>query len=283
MTGQRWAIVLVAAVVVISAGVAVHTARKQIRGLENQVASVNQTLAAKQEEIQRYGREVAALRGRAAAAAEQAMRAEERAERTAEARVRSEAETMQAQQAAEQARQQLLASRGELEALKQRRQQELDKMREALSRIAPTRRTASGMIVELSSDSFYFDFDKATLRPENREVLSRIAGVLLASNGYRLFVYGYTDDIGAREYNQDLSERRARAVSGYLQNAGVPAELIETKGFGKSDPRVKATTAAARQKNRRVEIGIVDTVVDYYGPVSGQSHRADRATAGREP
>jgi hypothetical integral membrane protein (TIGR02206 family) len=89
-------------------------------------------------------------------------------------------------------------------------------MHEALARIAATRRTSSGLVIDLTNDSFRFDFDKAALRPENREILSRIAGVLLASSGYRLFVHGHTDDVGSDEYNQQLSERRAASVASYL-------------------------------------------------------------------
>jgi outer membrane protein OmpA-like peptidoglycan-associated protein len=109
-------------------------------------------------------------------------------------------------------------------------------MQQALSKIAPTRRTASGMVIELANDSFYFDFDRATLRPENREVLSRIAGVLLASDGYRLFVDGHTDDTGPDEYNRQLSLRRANSVADYLRQAGLPDEVIKVQGFGKSSP-----------------------------------------------
>ena len=81
-------------------------------------------------------------------------------------------------------------------------------MHEALSQIAESQRTPMGMVVNLGQDSFLFDFDKAALRAENREILSRIAGVLLASHGYRLYVYGYTDDTGPESYNQQLSEKR---------------------------------------------------------------------------
>jgi outer membrane protein OmpA-like peptidoglycan-associated protein len=154
-------------------------------------------------------------------------------------------------------------ARAELAELRLRREQELNRMQQALSKIAPTRRTASGMVVELANDSFHFDFDKSTLRPENRELLSRIAGVLLASDGYRLFVYGHTDDIGPEEYNQQLSLRRANSVADYLKHAGVLDEVMNVQGFGKSSPRMNNDTAEARQKNRRVEIGIVDSIIEY--------------------
>ncbi|MBI4460982.1 MAG: OmpA family protein [Acidobacteria bacterium] len=138
-------------------------------------------------------------------------------------------------------------------------------MRSALSRIAETERTALGLVMSLGSDSVRFDFDKAVIRPENRELLSRIAGVLLASYGFRIHVYGHTDDIGTELYNQELSERRAQAVRDYLLHAGIGPDIISIRGYGKSSPRVSGTSPEARARNRRVEIGIVDTVIGYQG------------------
>jgi outer membrane protein OmpA-like peptidoglycan-associated protein len=156
----------------------------------------------------------------------------------------------------------------ELEEARRRREDELNRMQKALASIIETVRTPIGMVVNLGEDSFLFDFDKATLRPENREILSRIAGVLLASHGYRLQVYGHTDDVGAAGYNKQLSERRAQAVKQYLVNAGVPAALIEARGYGASSPALAKKSSAARQKNRRVEIGVIDTIINYSGQVA---------------
>lgn len=240
----------------------------------DRLSRVEQTLAGAEQRSQtvlrqmtEYSRELdmavqSARQANLRAAQSQAARteAESRATRTAEDAEKARGEAAQAQQQAQQAEQQVAE-------IRRRREEELQRMQEALSRIAPTRRTPLGMIVELADDSFKFDFDKATIRPENRELLSRIAGVLLASKGYRLLVYGHTDDIGTREYNQGLSERRAKAVAEYLVKSGVPPAIITTKGYGKSSPRVKGTTSEARQRNRRVEIGIVDTIIDY-----GEAH-----------
>lgn len=236
----------------------------------DRLSRVEQTLARAEQRSQtvlrqmtEYSRELdmavqSARQANLQAAQSQAARAdaESRATRTAEDAEKARSDAQQAQHQAQQAQQQIAE-------IRRRREEELQRMQEALSRIAPTRRTPLGMIVELADDSFKFDFDKATIRPENRELLSRIAGVLLASKGYRLFVYGHTDDIGTQEYNQGLSERRATAVAEYLIKSGVPSDIITTKGYGKSSPRVKGSTSEARQRNRRVEIGIVDTIIDY--------------------
>jgi outer membrane protein OmpA-like peptidoglycan-associated protein len=168
----------------------------------------------------------------------------------------------------ERAKQEAARLLAEAEQMRRQREEELDRMKEALGRIAETRRTPMGMVVNLGEDSFLFDFNEDVLRPENRELLSRIAGVLLASHGYRLQVYGHTDDQGPAVYNQELSERRARSVTNYLVEAGIPRELVDARGFGESSPRAKTANSQGRQKNRRVEIGVIDTIINYGGEVA---------------
>jgi outer membrane protein OmpA-like peptidoglycan-associated protein len=208
-------------------------------------------------EAERKARESDAARGQAETEAERMRR-------------QSEAATSMAQHALHE-KEQAVASRRqvteELEQVRQRREAELNRMQEALNRVAPTQRTPTGMVMQLADEAFRFDFDSAALKPENRETLSRIAGVLLASEGYRLFIDGHTDDIGTDEYNRDLSRRRANSVRDYLVRAGIPAEIVTVKGFGKSNPLVQAKTRDARAKNRRVEIGVVDTIINYGGEV----------------
>jgi outer membrane protein OmpA-like peptidoglycan-associated protein len=52
-------------------------------------------------------------------------------------------------------------------------------------------------------------------------------------------------------------------VRDYLIKAGVPNDIVEVKGFGKTSPKVPSQTPLARQKNRRVEIGVIDTIINY--------------------
>ena len=269
---SRWAVASLAAVVVVLLVVAwfgwsLHTRLQQADIRLDALSQGLKTLADKQDSL---NRDLLQSRDETKAARAQTQAAEERAGRAETAQVQSSREAAQAQaaramadQQAERARQQALGARQELEQIRRARQDELNRMQEALSKVALTRRTANGMVIDLSNDSFKFDFDKVTLRPENRELLSRLAGVLLVSHGYRLDVYGYTDDIGTDPYNQALSQRRAEAVRDYLVKAGIPPEILTTRGFGKASPRVKAKSADAREKNRRVEIGIVDTVIKY--------------------
>ncbi len=113
--------------------------------------------------------------------------------------------------------------------------------------------------MNLGSDYLKFEFDKAELQPGDRELLSRIAGILLTSTDYTVSVNGHTDDVGTQEYNQKLSERRAQAVRDYLVEAGVSEEILSVTGHGKTRPLVPGTSDEARAKNRRVELGIVNT------------------------
>ena len=69
--------------------------------------------------------------------------------------------------------------------------------------------------------------------------------------------------MGPAVYNKDLSERRAKSVSSYLVSAGIPSEVIDVEGFGEASPRVGTATSQGRQKNRRVEIGVIDTIINY--------------------
>jgi outer membrane protein OmpA-like peptidoglycan-associated protein len=197
--------------------------------------------------------------------------AQRRTLETAGQAAQSAAERDAAQDLARRAEADSQQSRQELEQLRVRREQELNHMQEVLARIAKTRRTASGVVIELGNDSFQFDFDKADLRPENREVLSRIAGVLLMSNGFRLSIQGHTDDVGSADYNQKLSERRAASVAQYLESSGIDPAVVDVRGFGKTSPRAENKSRDARQKNRRVEIAVVDSLIHYQGIAGAHS------------
>lgn len=141
------------------------------------------------------------------------------------------------------------------------REEELQSLQQSFGQIAETRRTAHGLVMTLGEKSIRFDAGKSDIAPQYRGILKRIASVLMTLKGYSIYVYGYTDDSGTKDYNMKLSVRRARAVRDSLVQAGIGSSLISTKGFGKSDPRVRGNTSKARAANRRVEIGIVDSTL----------------------
>ena len=221
--------------------------------------------------------QVAALTVRAdeaAALAKQAMErasASESAARTAaELRQAAEVETAGAKQEADAARQEATSAKetaaqaqAEAAAIRKKAEAEVNRLESALGQVAETRRTALGLVMNLGEDHLKFEFDKADLRQQDRELLSRIAGILITAHEYTISVNGHTDDVGSAAYNQTLSERRAQAVRDYLVKAGLPAGILSVEGHGKSLPLVKGTTDAARAKNRRVELAIANTQIRY--------------------
>jgi outer membrane protein OmpA-like peptidoglycan-associated protein len=263
--------ILALLLVLSGAGWMLWKSSERLQALERQSAEARAQANATLEQMAAH----AAAMERVAAAAEEARRqaveALQNSAAAAEGRAVAEAAAAAARDEAARTEQLAAEARQELEAMRQRREQELDRMHEALARIAKTRRTSSGMVVELAQESFQFDFDSAELRQPNREILSRIAGVLLASKGYRLSIHGHTDDVGTAVYNQQLSQRRADAVAGYLKKCGIAEDVLDTRGFGKTSPRVQGTDTAARQKNRRVEIAIVDSIIKYQGVPGNRS------------
>ncbi len=212
-------------------------------------------------ETEQINARLAQVEQRTQTAAQQATQAAANAQAAASQRDQALTQAERAAQQASAATQQAAQAELKAEEYRREREQELNRLQQALGQIAETRRTAMGVIMTLGSDSIRFDFDKADIKPQYRETLSRIAGILSTLKGYSIAVYGYTDDIGTQEYNLGLSERRARAVRDYLVKAGINPKIITAKGFGKSDPRVSGDTPQARAKNRRVEIGIVDSTL----------------------
>jgi len=222
-------------------------------------------------------RQVAGLSGKTDAstalarqAMERAVGAEAAARAAAEGRQLAEAQTADAHKEADAARQEASSARetaaraqAEAEGIRKKAEAEVNRLEAALGQIAETRRTALGLVMNLGSDHLKFEFDKADLRPEDRELLSRIAGIMLTSHDYTISVNGHTDDVGSAAYNQKLSERRAEAVRDFLVKSGLPADILSVEGHGKSLPLVPGTSEAARAKNRRVELGIVNTQIRY--------------------
>ena len=186
-------------------------------------------------------------------------RAEEAARLAAEeARKREEAErkadVLSKEKNAAETKAQL--SQAEAERVKRERDEAYARMRSALSVIVETRETARGLIVSLPD--ILFDVDKATLKAQSKEILSKVCGILQVAGNYDLSIEGHTDSTGSDEHNQKLSERRAQAVYDYLAGCGLKSSSMMSKGFGKTQPIASNDTAEGRQKNRRVEIVIQD-------------------------
>lgn len=104
----------------------------------------------------------------------------------------------------------------------------------------------------------YFEFDKATIKPESFELLDQVAAVITAHPELtHVRVDGHTDRMGSADYNRGLSFERARAVKQYLTEKGVAAGRLSIVGFGFDRPLDTNDTDEGRAKNRRVEFIIV--------------------------
>jgi outer membrane protein OmpA-like peptidoglycan-associated protein len=219
-------------------------------------------------DAERRAHEEAQAKAEADAAAAQQHAVQAQAQADEDARRRAEAEKAEAdarrQQAEAQAQQQAaqqaasIADQQRQEAVRQKEAMRA-RLLAQLNQVLQTRDTARGLIV--SMPDVLFDFNKYTLKPEARERLARISGIVLAYPDLKLEIDGYTDSIGSDEYNQTLSDKRSEAVRDYLTSSGVSANNVTSRGFGKADPVADNSTAAGRQLNRRVEMIVSGDVI----------------------
>ncbi|WP_208349873.1 OmpA family protein [Pseudaestuariivita rosea] len=118
--------------------------------------------------------------------------------------------------------------------------------------------TGEQLIVTMPQD-ILFDFDSTAVRSSLRRDLGVLADSLNRYPNSNVIVIGHTDNVGSASYNQDLSERRARAVSSVLINNGVRGGRLRSIGRGEDQPVASNLTPEGRQQNRRVEIVIQPT------------------------
>ena len=102
-------------------------------------------------------------------------------------------------------------------------------------------------------EGIYFDTDRATIKPASQTKLDEAVEILKKYPQIRLEISGHTDSRGKRDYNVDLSQRRADAVRDYLVGAGIDAGRLQTRGAGPDEPRDTNRTAEGRANNRRIE------------------------------
>ena len=101
--------------------------------------------------------------------------------------------------------------------------------------------------------NIFFDYDKAVLLQQSYKELHTLLGLLQSHPTMKIEIAGHTDGHGSVEYNQRLSENRARSVVDYLVSHGIDARRLSFKGYGKSHPIATNATEGGRAKNRRVE------------------------------
>lgn len=118
------------------------------------------------------------------------------------------------------------------------------------------KKTERGMVITLGD--VLFGTDMARLNPDGMRTAQKLADVLQQNPQRTVLVEGFTDSTGTASHNQELSERRATAVSSALQELGVARERVAIRGYGQAHPVASNNTAQNRQLNRRVEIVLSD-------------------------
>jgi peptidoglycan-associated lipoprotein len=106
----------------------------------------------------------------------------------------------------------------------------------------------------LSKRVIYFDFDKSTVRPEFRDLISAHATYMAAHSSARVTLEGHADERGTREYNLGLGERRGNAVSGLVSAQGGRGNQLSNVSYGEERPVCRVSDENCWGQNRRVEI-----------------------------
>ncbi len=104
----------------------------------------------------------------------------------------------------------------------------------------------------------YFDYDKASLRPDAVTALkadsTELRDILKDYPNYKLTIEGHCDERGSAEYNVALGDRRAGAAKDYLVQVGIPSAQLDVISFGKEKPVCEDHDEACWQRNRRIHI-----------------------------
>jgi outer membrane protein OmpA-like peptidoglycan-associated protein len=90
--------------------------------------------------------------------------------------------------------------------------------------------------------------------------MDKLADVVVRYGKTSLTIVGHTDNVGSNDYNQKLSERRARSVAQYFESRRVNPVRLATSGKGEIQPVASNNSESGRQANRRVEIYVEPVV-----------------------
>ncbi len=99
-----------------------------------------------------------------------------------------------------------------------------------------------------------FDFDSAAIRPDSEPVLATLFKGLSGDRSAAIVIEGHTSSEGTNDYNQRLSERRAKAIVDDLVKRGIDAKRLQAAGLGETRPIASNNDESGRSLNRRVEV-----------------------------
>lgn len=134
----------------------------------------------------------------------------------------------------------------------------MDKQAEEMQRDlegAKVERVGEGIKITFDS-GLLFAVDSDKLNASSQSDVQDLSRILKKYDDTNILIEGHTDNTGADEYNQNLSVRRAKSVSGELVATGIDATRISTQGYGETQPIADNNTEAGREQNRRVEVAI---------------------------
>lgn len=135
----------------------------------------------------------------------------------------------------------------------------MDAQAKELQQSVPTahvERVGEGIDMTFES-GLMFKINSSEINEAYKQDLTGAAEIFAKYPDTNLTIEGHTDDTGKDDFNMALSEKRAKAVADFFVSKGVDANRLVVKGYGKTQPKYPNDTEENRQKNRRVEIGIV--------------------------
>ena len=122
-----------------------------------------------------------------------------------------------------------------------------------------------------------FGFNKSKLTPEDTETLDSLAQMTMGMKHFVIEIKGFTDNVGPKQYNLELSHKRADAVVRYLTSEKqVPLVRVYVAGYGEDDPAAPNNTRSGREQNRRVDVSLMAP------QSSGTAAEAQPASPGQE-
>jgi peptidoglycan-associated lipoprotein len=107
---------------------------------------------------------------------------------------------------------------------------------------------------DLAKRSVYFDYDRYSVKTDDRATLEAHARYLSAHKDHRIMIQGNADERGGSEYNLALGQKRAEAVRKSMQLLGVQESQMEAVSFGKEKPKAEGHDEAAWAENRRADL-----------------------------
>lgn len=127
--------------------------------------------------------------------------------------------------------------------------------REPYREIVYLQPAAEGSMMVLNN--VFFEFDSYLLKTESYPELDRLKDFLEKNPDIRILISGHTDNIGTREYNLELSAKRAESVYLYLTSVGISANRLSYTGYGPDKPVASNDSEEGRAGNRRTEVTII--------------------------